>query len=55
MLLLEREINLHAKMDHPHIVKLWDTLIEQDRVFMIMELAENGTLFSYQGKQRTVS
>ena len=55
MLLLEREINLHAKMDQPHIVKLWDTLIEQDRVFMIMELAENGTLFSYQGKQRTVS
>jgi hypothetical protein len=27
LLLLEREINLHTAVDHPHIVKLWDTLI----------------------------
>jgi serine/threonine protein kinase len=36
---LEREINLHATVDHPHVIKLWDTLIEDNTVYMIMELA----------------
>lgn len=39
LLLLEREINLHSAVDHPHIVKLWDTIIEHSVVYMIMELA----------------
>jgi 5'-AMP-activated protein kinase catalytic alpha subunit len=55
LLLLEREINLHSTIDHPHIIKLWDTLVEKETVYMIMELAENGTLFSYQNKHRHVS
>ena len=55
LLLLEREINLHATMDHPHIIKLWDTLIEEDTVYMVMELAEHGTLFSYQNAHRNIS
>lgn len=42
-------------MDHPHIIKLWDTLIEEDTVYMIMELAENGTLFAYQSKNPAIS
>ena len=42
-------------MDHPHIIKLWDTLIEEDTVYMVMELAENGTLFSYQNNNRNIS
>lgn len=54
-LLLEREINLHTLVDHPHIIKLWDTLLEEDIVFMIMELAENGTLFAYQSSNKTIS
>jgi serine/threonine protein kinase len=54
LLLLEREINLHTGVDHPHIIKLWDTLIEEGTVYMIMELAENGTLFSYQTKNRKI-
>jgi serine/threonine protein kinase len=55
MLLLEREINLHTVIDHPHIIKLWDTLIDQNMVYMIMELAENGTLFAYQNKNQAIS
>jgi serine/threonine protein kinase len=39
LLLLEREINLHAVVDHPHVIKLWDTLIEDNTVYMVMELA----------------
>jgi serine/threonine protein kinase len=54
-LLLEREINMHSTIDHPHVIKLWDTLIEESKVYMIMELAENGTLFSYQNKHHLVN
>lgn len=39
LLLLEREINLHTAVDHPHVIKLWDTLIEDNTVYMVMELA----------------
>jgi serine/threonine protein kinase len=42
-------------VEHPHIIKLWDTLIEHDMVYMVMELAENGTLFAYQNKHRVIS
>ena len=42
-------------MDHPHVIKLWDTLIEDNTVYMVMELAENGTLFTYQNKHCMIS
>jgi len=54
-MLLEREINMHAQLDHPHIIKLWDTLIEKDTVYMVMELADQSTLFTYQNKHPTIS
>ena len=46
--LIEREIKLHLELDHPHIIKLWDILYEKDKIFMVMEYAEQGNLFSYQ-------
>lgn len=46
--LVEREIKLHCEIDHPHIIKLWDTLLDGDNIYMIMEYAENGNLFYYQ-------
>lgn len=46
--IIEREIQIHGSLDHPHIVKLWNTLIHDDKVYMIMEYAENGNLFYYQ-------
>lgn len=46
---------MHTNVDHPHIIKLWDTLIENDIVYMIMELAENGTLFTYQNKHQRIT
>ena len=42
-------------MDHPHLIKLWDTLIDKDIVYMIMELAESGTLFTYQNKHPQIT
>ena len=46
---------MHSTLDHPHIIKLWDTLIEENIVYMIMEIAENGTLFGYQNKHRIIN
>ena len=34
---------------------MWDTLIEDSKVYMVMELAEGGTLFAYQNKHRAIS
>lgn len=48
--MLTREIKIHSKMNHPHIIKLWDTLIEDDKIFMIMDYAKNGSLFRYYSK-----
>lgn len=38
------------KLDHPHIVKLWDCIIENNRLYMIMEFVEKGSLFYHQNK-----
>lgn len=37
--LVEREIRLHSELDHPHIIKLWDTILEGDSIYMVMEYA----------------
>lgn len=49
--LVEREIKLHSELDHPHIIKLWDTLIDGDKIFMIMEYADLGNLFNHQNSK----
>jgi serine/threonine protein kinase len=49
--IIEREIQIHSSLDHPHIVKLWNSLIHEDKVYMIMEYAENGNLFYYQNSK----
>jgi serine/threonine protein kinase len=53
MKLFEREIAVHSTVDHPHIVKLWDTIMEDDQLYMIMEYAENGNLFYHQNTKTT--
>lgn len=48
--MIAREIKLHSKLDHPHIIKLWDTLFENNTIFMIMDYAKNGSLFKFHTK-----
>jgi serine/threonine protein kinase len=54
VMLLEREIYLHSEVDHPHIIKLWDTIANEKSIFLVMELAENSNLFSYQNKKKAI-
>ena len=46
-LLLEREITIHYQLDHPHIIKLWAVLKQQNKVYMVMDYAKNRSLFFY--------
>lgn len=49
---MERETFIHADINHPHIIKLWQVIKEDSKVYMIMEYAEKGNLFYYQNQKR---
>jgi serine/threonine protein kinase len=49
--IIEREIELHSSLDHPHIIKIWDTLVEDSIVYMVMDSAERGNLFFHQNSK----
>jgi serine/threonine protein kinase len=35
-------------VDHPHIIKVWDTFADDSNIYMVMEYAEMGNLFYFQ-------
>lgn len=41
---LPRELEMHIRLDHPNIIKVYDILEIQHRIYIIMELAEGGDL-----------
>ena len=43
--LIQREISIHIKINHPNIVKLYSYHEDKDNYYMIMEYIPNGTLF----------
>jgi serine/threonine protein kinase len=45
--IIAREIKVHSKLDHPHIIKLWDTIFYDNKIYMVMDYAKNGSLFKY--------
>ena len=49
---IEREIRIHFTLDSPYVVKLYDCFIENNVVYMILEWAENGNLYSYMYRKR---
>ncbi|CAK71603.1 unnamed protein product (macronuclear) [Paramecium tetraurelia] len=44
---LKREIKIQRRLSHPHIVKLYHYFEDKENVYLILELAENGSLFVY--------
>lgn len=44
---LEREIELHSTLDHPHIVKLFGSEKKDGKLFIVLEFLPNGTLFDH--------
>ncbi len=46
--LIEREIEVHSEIDHPNIIKLWDTLAKDKTLYLVLEYAQKGNLFYFQ-------
>ena len=44
---LKREINIQRSINHPHITKLYDYFEDNENVYLVLEYAENGSLFHY--------
>mmetsp|Transcript_16648 Transcript_16648/g.14532 ORF Transcript_16648/g.14532 Transcript_16648/m.14532 type:complete len:142 (+) Transcript_16648:64-489(+) len=52
---LRREINIQKNIYHPHITRLYTYFEDKENVYLILELAENGSLFQYLRKRRKFS
>jgi len=42
-----KEIEILRKLSHPHVVKLLDVILTDDRIYLIMEYVTGGELFEY--------
>jgi len=52
---LKREITIQKEISHPHIVKLYTYFEDTENVYLVLEFAENGSLFHYLRKRRKFS
>ncbi len=43
---LNREIILQNKLNHPNILKLYEEIEDEKKIYMILELANRGSLFN---------
>lgn len=44
---MKNEIQLHSKLDHPNIIKMYGHFEDDVSHYMILELCEQGELFTY--------
>ena len=44
---IEREVNILRSLDHPHIVKLYESVEKNEKYYIFMELVTNGELLDY--------
>ena len=49
---LKREIKIQKKLEHPHVIKLINYFEDKDNVYLILEYAENSSLFYYLRKMK---
>ena len=52
---IEREIDILAKADHPHIIRLYEFFDEKTKMNLVMELVTGGELFDHIVEQGTIS
>lgn len=49
---LKREIKIQKKLQHPHITRLYEYFEDKENVYLILEYADNGSLFNYLRKKK---
>ena len=52
---MEREIKVHARLDHPHIIKYIGHFKSASTMFIVLDYAENGNLYSLLHKKKKFS
>ncbi len=52
---LRTEIHVHKKLDHPNIIRFYDFIRHENNVYLILDYAENGNLYSYLHKKKILS
>ena len=52
---LKREVKIQKKLDHPHVIKLYHYFEDKENVYLILEYAENGSLFFYLRKKKKLT
>ena len=51
---VQQEVHILASLEHPFIVRYYDSFVESHKLFLVMEYAPNGTLATVLGAhQRT--
>lgn len=49
---IKREIEIHKKLKHYNIVELLDVIYKSDRIYIVLEYCNNGSLSSFMNKRR---
>jgi len=49
---IKREISIMRRLNHPHIVKLYEVLASKTKIYFVMELVKGGELFAKVAKAR---
>jgi len=51
---LKTEIQIHKELDHPHIIKFHGYIHEGNMVYLILDYASNGNLYTYLHKKKSI-
>lgn len=51
---LRTEILVHRELDHPNIIKFHDYIQEEGRIYMLLDYAPKGNLYSYMHKNKSL-
>ena len=49
---LENEINVQRKISHTNIIKVYDVMMDEENIYIVMEYADGGNLFHYIRKRK---
>lgn len=52
---IKREIRVHSKLNHSHIIKFFHSFQKDNTITMVLEYAEKGNLYTYLKKKKRLS